>query len=89
MFSNCTTSRREGLSFSKQYIMDVFVLTDIQPISQCQISLYKSLNEAFRVLKTDGTLFLNDAETEGLDGFPTDVRLGLLSLGGIFICLQV
>jgi SAM-dependent methyltransferase len=33
-----------------------------------------ALSEASRVLKIGGMLFLNDAETEGLDGFPTDVR---------------
>lgn len=33
-----------------------------------------ALNEAFRVLKTGGILFLNDAEVEGLEGFPTELR---------------
>ncbi len=34
----------------------------------------RALSEASRVLKTGGTLFLNDAETEGLDALPADVR---------------
>ncbi len=33
-----------------------------------------ALKKACRVLKSGGTLFLNDAETEGMDGLPPAVR---------------